>query len=163
MLEVLCPICSRRLKAPEDAVGQQAKCAHCFHSFTVPVTPAPPREIILELADKRPINASKVTASAACVIAICVFVLTIQQFWPRRETLEEKRVRYARVSKDVDKITRAATHIIYSRPDAPHVGTPEEQQAIRDVADKELGVAPQRFEQLKREKQTLAEELGIPD
>jgi hypothetical protein len=162
MLEVLCPICSRRLRASEDTVGKEAKCAHCLHSFNVPAEPAPPREIVLELVGKRPITASKVTAIAACVIALCVVVLTIERFWPPPESLEEKRVRYARLAKNIDRFSQAERRFLQQHREWP-TETAEEKKAFREAEDKELGITPQQVERWYREKQALAEELAIPD
>jgi hypothetical protein len=162
MLEVLCPTCSRRLKAPEEAIGKEAKCSHCLHSFVVPTIPAPPREIVLEQVDKRPFTASKITAIGACVIAICVVVLTIGQFWPRAESLEEKRLRYARLSKKIDRISETRRKFIDQHLEWP-TNTEAEKQAFRDAEYKELGITPQEVEQWYREKQALAEELALPD
>jgi hypothetical protein len=162
MPEVLCPNCSRRLKAPEEAVGKEAKCSQCCFSFVVPATPAPAREIILEPVEKGRMTATRITAVAACVIALCVVAQTIEQLAPRPESLEHKRVRYAKVSRRIDRLTKAQQKFTREHLDSP-TETPQQKQAFLEAESKELGVTQQEAERLYREKQTLAEELGIPD
>jgi len=55
MIAVACPKCSKRLKAPDGAIGKKAKCTSCGHSFVLsappPSLPTEPAEIVLEPVD----------------------------------------------------------------------------------------------------------------
>jgi len=55
MVTVACPNCSKRLKAPTEAIGKKAKCTSCGQSFVLtappPLPTEEPAEIVLEPVD----------------------------------------------------------------------------------------------------------------
>jgi hypothetical protein len=186
MLEVMCPICRQPVKFAEQAIGKNIRCFSCdarfaveqagpgeFRARDVPAS-APAAEWIQSSGGEMATWASrslptrlenisiatKIIAAAACIIAICVVVLTVSHFTPKSESVDEKMARYRKVCDEYERVMVVKFRIDEQRA-AAKPKTFAEEKEIYERLYREAGVDRRDVDRLFSEKVALARELGI--
>jgi len=154
------------MNVPGQALGAM-KCPICGADFTSP-PPGPPllplgsasqpalapiRSLLLAL------SASRITAIATSVIAVCLLVLVLRSFRPA-ESIEEKRIRYAKVCKEYDRVAELQRRVDMAI-EARGAKTREAREAIRAELSGSWGIHSGELERIRAERDALADELGL--
>jgi hypothetical protein len=189
MLEVTCPNCRQPVKFAEEIIGKSVRCFSCEARFTVEqagpgefrTRDVPPSALVGEWIQssggematwaspslptrlEKISTATKITAVAACIIAICVLALTVAHFIPKSpksEGVDEKMARYRKVCDDYERVMAVKFRIDEQRA-AARPKTFAEEKEIYERLYREAGVDRRDVDRLFSEKVALARELGI--
>jgi hypothetical protein len=175
----LCPSCLQHVKFAEETIGKTIRCFSCEARFTVEQT-GPGEFRTRDLASsgaemnmsagrslptrlEKISTATKITAVAACIIAICVLALTVAHFIPKSpksESVDEKMARYRKVCDEYERVMAVKFRIDEQRAAAKPKTFAEEKEIYQRLY-RQAGVDRRDVDRLFSEKVALARELGI--